>query len=269
MTRFAAIQLVSTDDVKANLVTTAKLIQQAADQGAECIVLPENFALMAEDPRLKLSISESLHNGPLQSFIAEQAISHHCYLIAGTIPIRSPESQRVFATTLVYTPSGECLAHYHKMHLFDVVVSEQEQYQESATIYPGDTPQVIELPFAKIGLSICYDIRFPELYRDLVAKGAEVLVVPSAFTAVTGSAHWEILCRARAIENLCYLIAPNQGGQHNSMRETYGNSLIVDYWGRILASHPLGIGVITADIDLGGLRKQRELFPAIQHRRLL
>jgi nitrilase len=215
----------------------------------------------------KLAVGESLGGGPIQDFLAATAQRLGLWVIAGTIPIRVAGDARVAAALLVYNAQGERVARYDKIHLFDVEIPERaESYRESANMAPGKTPVVVDTPIGRVGLAVCYDVRFPELFRNLSAQGAQVFVLPSAFTAPTGRAHWETLLRARAIENLCHMIAPAQSGFHANGRETYGDSMIVDHWGRILGRLPRGRGCVSADIDLIRQAEARESFPALLHR---
>lgn len=268
MSKCAAIQMASSPNVGANLLEADKLIGEAANAGAELVALPENFALMGEHETDKLKVKEADGAGPIQDFLAAAALKHRVWIVGGTIPLAGENDNKVRASSLVYNDRGERVARYDKMHLFDVSVPDtEEEYRESNSIEPGHEPVIVDTPFGKLGLSVCYDLRFPELYRKLAALGAEILLVPSAFTAQTGAAHWEVLLRARAIENLCYVIAPNQGGFHINGRKTFGHSMIVDPWGLILDSHNNGSGFVCADIDRERLEKVRAAFPALQHRR--
>lgn len=265
----AAIQMASSPNVGANLLEAEKLIAEAVNAGAKLVVLPENFALMGENETDKLAIKEAEGVGPIQDFLASTALKHKVWVVGGTIPLAGDNDDKVRASSLVYNDRGECVARYDKMHLFDVSVPDtEEEYRESNSIEPGVDPVVVDTPFGKLGLSVCYDLRFPEFYRKLVAAGAEILLVPSAFTAQTGAAHWEVLLRARAIENLCYVIAPNQGGFHINGRKTFGHSMIVDPWGVVLGCHKSGSGIVCADIEQERLEKVRAAFPALQHRRI-
>lgn len=272
MYKFAAIQMVSTHDVNHNLERAADLIAQAAERGAVMAILPENFALMGQSEQDKLAVKEEIGSGPLQQFLQAQAKKHEIYLLGGTIPVATAaDPKKVKATTLLFNGQGELIAQYSKMHLFDVHIGEKEdkeKYTESDSIEAGNDIVVVDTPFGRIGLSVCYDIRFPELYRAMGEKGMEIIVAPSAFTAVTGRAHWEVLLRARAIENLCYVIAPNQGGQHSNGRETHGHSMIVDPWGKVVACSYQGEAVVIADINLARLQELRQSFPSIEHRKL-
>lgn len=267
-TRLAAIQMVSGDSVAANLDSADQLIAEAAKAGAELVALPENFALVGRDDAAKLAIAESDGDGPIQSFLAERARRHGLFLVGGTIPLCTEDQRRARAACLVYGPTGERCARYDKIHLFDVTVSVDERYCESETLQGGDSAVTFDTPFARVGLAICYDLRFPELFRALAAEGAELLVVPSAFTALTGAAHWELLARTRAVENLCYVVAPDQGGEHSNGRMTYGETLIVEPWGQILGRYSRGPGVIHARMARSELWEMRQRFPALEHRRL-
>ncbi|MDN5870937.1 MAG: carbon-nitrogen hydrolase family protein [Nitrococcus sp.] len=266
--RLVAIQMVSGDDLAANLDAADRLIAEAMDSGADLVALPENFAYVGRDDAAKLALAEPDGSGPIQSFLAEQAQRHGIFLIGGTIALRGADPQRARAACLVYSPTGERCARYDKIHLFDVAVGVNERYCESATLEGGDSVVIFDTPFARVGLAVCYDLRFPELFRELVAGGAELLVVPSAFTALTGAAHWELLVRARAVENLCYVIAPDQGGEHPNGRATYGETLIVDPWGRILSRCSRGPGMVHARMARSKLEETRRRFPALDHRRL-
>lgn len=269
----AAVQMVSGSDVKTNLATAGRLIGQAAQAGARLVALPENFALLGRREQDKLAVAEPDGAGPIQDFLADTACRHGIHLIGGTIPLRGADPQRVRAACLLHGPDGQRLARYDKIHLFDVEVGESaaggERYRESASIEPGQTVVTVNTELGCIGLAVCYDLRFPELFRALQARGAQILVLPSAFTETTGAAHWHLLCRARAVENLCYLVAPGQGGLHDNGRRTYGHSLIASPWGEVLAERiEMGEGTVCATIDLAAMERVRERFPALQHRRL-
>lgn len=277
----AVVQLVSTEDVQRNLRATEALIGKAAAAGAKLILLPENFAVLDGGPLSQFAEREGDGTALLQGFLREQAIRNQVFLVAGTMPmatrpLRSGETKvqtindgRVRPASLVYDPAGEVIARYDKMHLFDVQVEDkQAQYSESKSFEAGDQVVWADTPMGRLGLSICYDLRFPELYRRLLGGGAEILTVPSAFTMVTGEAHWEVLLRARAIENQCYVLAANHGGVHNAKRETFGHSMIVDPWGRVLAQVDKGEGFACAQIDLDALHELRAKMPVQSHRRL-
>ncbi|NLO80151.1 MAG: carbon-nitrogen hydrolase family protein [Xanthomonadaceae bacterium] len=264
----AAVQMVSGPEVGDNLAQAAALLEEAAAAGARLAVLPENFALLGSDEHDKLDIAETDGNGPVQAFLAEQARRHGIWLVGGSVPLRSEEAERVYSACLVYDSAGERRARYDKIHLFDVEVGAQEAYCESRTVKPGRLqPVLVDTPFGRLGLSICYDVRFPELFRRLVAEGMELLAIPSAFTATTGAAHWQTLVRARAIENQCFVIAPGQGGEHPGGRRTHGESMIVGPWGEMLARLDKGPGVALAEINLEALHHLRRRFPALTHRR--
>ncbi|EDZ65854.1 hydrolase, carbon-nitrogen family [Nitrosococcus oceani AFC27] len=261
--------MASGPNVGANLLEAERLIAQAAAKGAKLVILPENFALMGEKEGALLSIVEEEGNGPLQGFLSQQAIRHKVWLVGGTVPLQASESGKVRAACLLFDADGRVVARYDKLHLFDVSLpGGEERYCESLTIESGQDVVVADTPFGKLGLAVCYDLRFPELFRCLVERGMEILVLPSAFTALTGKAHWEPLVRARAIENLCYVVAAGQGGFHASGRTTHGDSMIIDPWGVILARLPRGSGVITAELDPERLRSTRRNFPTLEHRRL-
>lgn len=268
----AAIQMSSLGEVAPNLALAGDLLAEAARQGAQLAVLPENFALMGARETDKLGVAERDGEGPIQDFLAATAREHGLWIVGGTIPIAGGEPDRVYPACPVYDDSGNRVARYDKIHLFDVGMPDSaEAYRESATFIAGtpEPPQVLDTPIGKLGLSICYDLRFPELYRALTAAGAEVVVAPSAFTHTTGSAHWHVLTRARAIENLVTLIAPNQAGHHASGRRTYGHSLIVDPWGQIKAEAQTEANeVILARIDRRRAAELRSGFPCLAHRRL-
>lgn len=269
MTRIACIQMASGPNVGANLFEAEKLIYQAAKQGARLVVLPENFAIMGLKETDKVAVREADGKGQIQAFLAQQAKRHKVWLVGGTAPLVADDPAKVRAACLVYDDKGHRVARYDKMHLFDVeVVGSDERYTESETIEPGDRLAVIDTPFGRLGLAVCYDLRFPELFRAMLDQGMELIAVPSAFTAITGRAHWEILVRTRAIENLAYVFAAAQGGYHLNGRETHGDSMIVDAWGNVLDRLPRGSGVVCADIDVERVRSTRRHFPAVEHRRL-
>lgn len=269
MTKMAAIQMASGPNVNANLLEAARLIQLAAQAGAKLIVLPENFAIMGMEEQDKLQIREAEGSGPLQDFLAEQARKHKVWIVGGTLPLSSKDDHRIRAASLLFNDRGEVVARYDKIHLFDVRITESnERYNESETIEAGENIVVVDTPFGRIGMAVCYDLRFPGLFRQMSEQGAEIFVLPSAFTAITGRAHWETLVRARAIENLSYVIASAQGGYHANGRETYGHSMIVDPWGLVLDKLPRGSGVVISDIDREQLHDLRRSFPVLEHRRL-
>lgn len=269
MTRVAAVQMASGPNVGANLLEAGRLIATAVDAGAQLVVLPENFAIMGMAETDKVAIRETPGSGPIQDFLANQAQKLGIWLVGGTIPLAASAADKVRAACLLYNDKGQVVARYDKMHLFDVRLNEgEETYVESQTIEPGNTPVVVDTPFGRLGLAVCYDLRFPEQFRSMLEQGMQLFVLPSAFTAITGRAHWEVLVRARAIENLCYAIAAAQGGFHVNGRETHGDSMIVDPWGTVLDRLPRGSGVVAADIDLARVTNTRRSFPAVSHRRL-
>lgn len=270
----AVVQMVSGDDFQANMIAAHRLVRQAADEGAQLILLPENFALFSADRYLALAQEEAETN-IVTSKIREWCREYGVWICAGTIPLLSRETgeavdgDRVRASSLMFDDRGELVVRYDKMHLFDVTVGDKQGcYQESAWMEPGSKPAVVETPFGVIGLSVCYDLRFPELYRLMSEQGAQLFLAPSAFTQATGHAHWDLLLRARAVENLAYVLGANQGGQHNKNRETYGGSMLVDPWGKVLAQLDKGEGVVIADVNLEQQRKLREEMPVLEHRRL-
>ena len=272
--KVAAIQMTSGPDVTVNLEQARGLLEEAAVHGAGLAILPENFAFMGLHDADKRAVGESDGSGPIQDFLSSTALKLRVTIVAGTIPLRAGEDGRVAAASLVYGPDGKRVGRYDKIHLFDVDIPSGAgvesggtgRYRESAHVAPGADAVVVETAAGKLGLSVCYDVRFPELYRSLSASGAQLLSIPSAFTSPTGRAHWETLLRARAIENLCYVIAPAQSGFHPSGRETYGDTMIVDPWGRVLQRLPRGRGSVLADIDLNAQAEVRRNFPALQHR---
>ncbi|OQX16341.1 MAG: acyltransferase [Thiothrix lacustris] len=267
MALIAALQMAAGPQVQANLMEAGRLIKEAAARGAGMVVLPETFAMMGENEADKVKIAETFGEGPIQTFISQQARKYRVWIVAGTIPLRSDDPTKVYAASLMYNAKGDVVARYDKIHLFDVVLSEnQEIYTESDTTVHGKQPVVVDTPFGRVGMSVCYDLRFPELYRRLSEEGAQILLIPSAFTELTGKAHWEVLIRARAIENLCYVVASGQGGYHTSGRTTYGHSMIVDYWGRVRDVREKGAGVVLAEIDLDALEQTRKTFPVLSHR---
>lgn len=269
VTRVAAIQMASGPNVIANLSEAGRLISEAAAAGARLVVLPENFALMGMTEADKLAEAEEDGRGPLQAFLAEQAQRHGLWLVGGTIPIASDDPNRVFGSSLLFSDLGERVVRYDKIHLFDVQLPEgEESYNESETTAPGDRAVVVETPFGRLGIAVCYDLRFPELFREMLDRGMEILALPAAFTAITGRAHWEALIRARAIENQIYVIAAAQGGFHVNGRETHGDSMVVDPWGQVLDRLARGSGVVSGEMDPERLAAVRRSFPSISHRRL-
>jgi predicted amidohydrolase len=265
--KVAAIQMTSGPDVSANLQQARTLLAQSRERGAVIAALPENFAFMGLKDADKRAVGEADGSGPIQDFLAATARDLGLWIVGGTMPIRVEGDGRVAAASLVFNDAGQRVARYDKIHLFDVdIPGKAETYRESAHVAPGRTPVVVDTPAGKLGLSVCYDMRFPELFRKLSAAGAQILSVPSAFTGPTGRAHWETLLRARAIENLCHVIAPAQSGFHPNGRETYGDSMIIDHWGAVLQRLPRGQGCVVADVDLNRQGSARTSFPALDHR---
>jgi len=269
MGKVAAIQMTSNHVVADNLAAAGALLREAKDLGAQIACLPENFSFIGLKDADKLQVAEGDGDGVVQAFLSATARQLNLWILGGTIVIRTNDSHRVANASLLIDAAGRRVARYDKIHLFDVTIpGRNEQYRESTHVLPGREPVIADTPVGKLGLSVCYDMRFPELYRELVSQGAEWLAMPAAFTVPTGRAHWETLLRARAIENLCYVVAPAQVGTHSSGRETYGDSLIVDYWGQVLSRLAKGTGVITADIDLAAQAESRARFPALDNRQL-
>ena len=269
MGKVAAIQMTSSHLVAANLAAAGELLREAKDAGADIACLPENFSFIGLRDADKLQVAEPDGDGVVQAFLSDTARELKMWILGGTIVIRGATDRRVANSSLLIDAAGKRVARYDKIHLFDVTIpGRDEQYRESTTVAPGRETVLADTPVGKLGMSVCYDMRFPELYRELVARGAEWLAMPAAFTVPTGRAHWETLLRARAIENLCYVVAPAQSGTHSSGRETYGDSLIVDYWGQVLSRLAKGAGVITADIDLVKKTKTRTRFPTLDNRQL-
>ncbi len=273
--KVAAIQMVSSANVTDNLLQAERLITQASEQGAELVLLPENFAVFSS--KQLLAQAQSIQSGPnnIRHFLHRLSSALNIWIVAGSVPVADPSaygksvsSGKVFASSLVYSPEGEEVARYNKLHLFDVDVDDGHgSYRESDQFESGDEMIVVPLPRCSLGLSICYDLRFPELYRSLTNLGATVLLVPAAFTYETGEAHWQVLLRARAIENQCYVIAANQGGQHGPKRKTWGHSCIISPWGEVLSELELGAGVVMAELDFDQLHELRRKMPINTHSR--
>lgn len=264
-TRVAAIQMVSGAELTANLQAAERLIAAAAQEGAQLVALPENFYLIGRHESDKVKLAERDGAGPIQDFLADAARRHRVWLVGGTAPIQSGDPSRILSASLVFDDSGRRVARYDKMHLFRFDGGD-ERYDEARTLQPGARAVAVPSPFGRLALSVCYDVRFPELYRSLGEFDA--MFVPSAFTVPTGRAHWEILLRARAVENQAYVIAPAQGGVHEGGRRTYGHSMIVDPWGEVLAVRPEGEGAVAAEIDSDKIREVRAALPALLNRRL-
>ena len=276
--KVAALQMVSTPDVDQNLATARRLIAQAAQTGAELVALPEYFCLMGLRDSDKLDIAEDLADNalaststPIQTTLAQAAREYGVWVIGGTLPLRGPQADRVFNTLMVYGPQGQTVARYDKIHLFCFDDGER-RYDEAATLTPGNTPVAFTLTDRsgqawRVGLGVCYDLRFPELFRQLTREApCDLIVLPAAFTHTTGQAHWELLLRARAVENLCHVLAPAQGGTHASGRRTFGHSIAIDPWGKTLAVQAEGEGVVTAALDHARQTRLREQLPALTHR---
>lgn len=268
--KIAALQMVSSTALADNLATARHLLEQAAGAGAELAVLPEYFGAMGWRDTDKLAWAESLGQGTVQSFLADAARQLGLWVVGGTLPLACADAQRVRNTTLVYNPGGQCVARYDKIHLFRFD-NGHERYDEGARIEPGTEPVVFTLvarngqPW-RVGLSVCYDLRFPELFRAHARAGADLLLVPSAFTFTTGQAHWELLLRARAIENQAYVLAPAQGGVHENGRHTWGHSMLIDPWGEVLAQRAQGAGVVLGELQAQRLQQVRTQLPALEHR---
>jgi len=268
VSKVAAIQMASGPNVKANLAEAEKLVKIAVQQEAELVVLPENFAIMGMTENDKVKIAEDFGGGLLQDYLSDLAIKYNIWLVGGTIPLNSDEAGKVSAACLLLNPQGEVVARYNKIHLFDVTIeASNESYTESETISAGNDVVVVDTPFGRLGLAVCYDLRFPELFRAMVEQNMEICALPSAFTSLTGKVHWESLLRSRAIENLSFMIAADQGGYHVGGRETHGDSMIVDPWGQVLNRLPHGTGVVVANIDMVKLEHTRKMFPALDHQR--
>lgn len=292
MTKVAAIQMTSGPEVAPNLAAADCLVAEAAAGGAGLVALPENFALMARTEAERLGAAEDDGRGPIQDFLADCARRHGIWLVGGTLPIKAGQADKARAACLLFDDCGRRVARYDKIHLFDahlpwrapsgqpsaaqfcsgqncdVQLPNGEEYRESAVFEPGAEVVVADTPFGKLGLAVCYDLRFPELFRAMLDRGAELFAVPSAFTALTGRAHWEILVRARAVENLACVVAAAQGGRHASGRETFGHSMVVNAWGEVLARHESGPGMALAECDAARQREMRAQLPSLQHRRL-
>ena len=270
----AAIQMVSGTEWQVNLAHARALMQQAADAGAELVVLPEYFCLLGRHDTDKLSLQEPWGDGPIQTFLASCAQQFGLWVVGGTLPLAATSGSQtgthVYNSTLVYTPQGQCVARYDKIHLFRFD-NGRERYDESRALLGGGQPVTFELPSRdghrwRLGLSVCYDLRFPELYRRYAAAGADLLLVPSAFTHTTGQAHWEVLLRARAVENLAFVLAAAQGGLHENGRRTWGHSMVIDPWGQVLAEQPQGEAVVLAELQADRVQQCRQQLPALEHR---
>lgn len=265
--RLAAVQMVSGPEVDANLEAAGRLLAEAAAGGAALAVLPEYFCLIGRRDTDKLAVAEAPGDGPIQAFLSDAARRHGMWVIGGTLPLRTGDPARALNSNTVWAPDGTLAARYDKIHLFGFEQGE-ERYDEGRVLRAGDVPVAVQAGALRVGLSVCYDLRFPELYRALMQPPCDVLSVPSAFTVPTGRAHWSLLLRARAVENQCYVVAAAQGGLHATGRRTWGHSLIVDPWGEVLAERDEGEGVVFADVDPARLADVRTRLPALRHRRL-
>ncbi|HEU4383850.1 MAG TPA: carbon-nitrogen hydrolase family protein [Anaeromyxobacteraceae bacterium] len=261
-----AVQMTSTADRARNLDTAVRLVEEAADLGARLVGLPENFGFMGRDEE-RIAGAETLE-GPTLSALREVARRRRLFVVAGSIAEKVEAPGKTANTSVLLGDDGSVLASYRKIHLFDVSIPDGARYAESETVLPGDRPVVAATPLGRVGLTVCYDLRFPELYRKLAEQGAEIVAIPSAFTLYTGKDHWEVLVRARAVENLCYVMAPAQVGRHSANRVTFGNAMIVDPWGVVLARCPEGEGVCLAPFRRQRLEQTRRELPSLQHRRL-
>ena len=267
--RIAALQMVSGQEVAANQQMAADLVAQAAGAGAELLVLPEYWCLLGQRDSDKLALAEDFGQGPLQDFLAQLARQHGVYLVGGTIPLKTASPDRAYNSSLVFDPQGVCIARYDKIHLFSFHKG-REAYNEGKSLEAGSQAVAFDLraragQLWRVGLSVCYDLRFPELYRQLAA---DIYLVPSAFTYTTGQAHWELLLRARAVENLAFVAAAAQGGLHSNGRQTWGHAMVVNPWGQVLAQQAQGAGVVLADADTQALQNWRLQLPALRHRKL-
>ena len=268
MVRAAVLQMSSGPDRERNLADARELLEDAARAGAVLAVLPENFAFMGGSERDRIAVAEQPGDGPAQAFLSAQARALGLWIVGGTLPLAVPGGDRPRAASLLYDATGRLAARYDKLHLFDVgLPGLDEGYRESDGASPGTHAVVAPSPLGGLGLAVCYDVRFPELFRSMSEQGLEAISLPAAFTVPTGRAHWELLARARAVENLCCVLAAAQWGEHPGGRRTWGDSMIVNHWGEVLARRPEGVGVIVADIDLEAQREARRRFPALQHRR--
>lgn len=261
--RVAAVQMVSEPEVGANLAVAGRLVAQAAGEGAQLVALPEYFCILGLRERDKVDVRETDGHGPIQDFLAETAARNRVWLVGGSAPLECADPNKVRNTCLVFDQSGRRVARYDKIHLFGFDLG-TERFEESRSIEAGREVVTVDAPFGRLGLSICYDLRFPEMYRKMGV--VDLILVPSSFTATTGKAHWEMLLRARAVENQTYVLAPAQGGHHKNGRDTYGHSMIIDPWGKVLAVLASGPGVITAEIDHAEIARVRRSLPALTHR---
>ena len=270
MKKIAAIQMSSSDNVDENLSQAEQLISKASSQGALLVVLPEMFAIMGKTPTDKVDVAEEYGNGKIQSFLSRCAKQYNIWIVGGTIPLQCEDKNKVRAACIVYDSTGKSVARYDKIHLFDAKLSETENYQESDTTEPGNSVVIIDSPVGKLGLVVCYDIRFPTLLTKLMNRGVEIITIPAAFTVKTGEAHWKLLTRARAVDTFSYIIGSAQSGAHASGRKTYGHTLIVNPWGTVVSEiAEAGNAIAYADIDLKQLREIRKSIPVLQHKKTL
>ena len=265
MTTIAAIQMESTPDVQDNVEMACQLIKQAAYQGASLAALPENFATLGLSREQSFAMAEPFNDGKIQKQLASCAKENKIWLLGGTLPLLGATGNKFFSSCLMWNDNGELVARYNKIHMFDVMVGKEDVYRESDNVQPGNEIVLVDTPFGKIGLAVCYDLRFPELFRAFMLKGVDIIVLPSAFTIPTGKAHWEVLLRSRAIENLCYVVAPAEVGRRHDGRGTYGHSMIVGPWGDILAKVDEGNAVVMAEVDLVNMQRIRQEFPSLSH----
>ena len=266
--KVSCVQIASGPNIDANLLEVGKYIEESKESGADIVVLPENFAMMGAKDSDYLDIKEDFGSGKIQDFISNTAEKNDIWIIAGTIPIKSDNKEKVYSTCIIFDNNGNIISSYNKIHLFDVnLVESNEKYNESDIYLNGDSIVAVDTPFCKIGLSICYDLRFPELFRHLSNQGVDLICMPAAFTAVTGKAHWEYLIKSRAIENLVYFAASAQGGYHVSGRETYGHSTIINPWGETLNIIDGSSGIIVSAIDLKSQSMLRKNFPCLEHKK--
>jgi len=267
--KISCIQIASSPNLEANLLEVSKYIEKSKQLGANIVVLPENFAMISEDDSMYVGIKEQLGSGRIQDYISNEARKYNIWIIAGTIPIKSKVEGKVYSCCIVFNNKGDIVSSYNKVHLFDVdIVETNEKYRESDYFLNGDDVTYVDTPFCRIGLAVCYDLRFPELFRKLSKENIDLVCMPAAFTSFTGKAHWEHLIKARAIENLVYFAASAQGGYHVSGRETYGHSMIVNPWGETLDIIKNKSGVIISTIDINSLKKLRKNFPCLEHKKL-
>ena len=269
MSRVAVLQTCSTDNIEENIASVVSYIEQASANQAAAVFLPECCCLMQTSRQQLRQGAELLDDGPIQSALSAAAKGNKIWVFAGSIPLKSDDPARVFNTSLVYNDQGHRVARYNKVHLFDVELDNGEKYLESAYTMPGNEIVAIDSALGMVGLSVCYDLRFPELYRALADRKAQILLVPSAFSPTTGAAHWQPLLQARAIENFCYVIAAAQTGKHPSGRKTYGHSIVIDPWGKVIAELEQEVGLIYAELELSVVDHARKQMPSLLHRRMV